>query len=82
MIRAMLLHTPRPSGFVTQALINEHGSFRAALAVLNAQAMSAGTAKTPKAVEGDSPPARSRQGCAQTPSQTPSQNPSQSGPKQ
>lgn len=37
MIRAMLQHTPRPSGFVTQALIDQHGSFRAALAHLNAK---------------------------------------------
>lgn len=29
--------TPRRSGFVTQAMINQHGSFRAALAVLNGE---------------------------------------------
>lgn len=33
--RAMLTHTPRRSGFVTQEMINQYGSFRAALAVLN-----------------------------------------------
>jgi len=34
--RAILQHTPRKSGYVTQADINRHGSFRAALACLNA----------------------------------------------
>lgn len=33
-----LQHKPRPSGYVTQALINEHGSFRKALEWLNKQA--------------------------------------------
>ena len=35
--RAILQHKPRPSGYVTQALINEHGSFREALEWLNKQ---------------------------------------------
>lgn len=32
--RALLERPPRPRGYVTQSLINEHGSFRAALAWL------------------------------------------------
>ena len=37
-VKPMLQHEPRRSGYVTQALINEHGSFRSALDALNAKA--------------------------------------------
>ena len=35
--RAMTIN-PRRSGYVTQAMVNRHGSFREALAVLNQEA--------------------------------------------
>ncbi|TCD00709.1 hypothetical protein EYB45_10980 [Erythrobacteraceae bacterium CFH 75059] len=36
-MRLELQHKPRPSGYVTQAMIDRHGSYRAALAWLNAR---------------------------------------------